>query len=82
MITGVNTVYEHGGKQYHLQAEDLGEAQARFEVRVYDGGTVLWKKQCRFPIINHFFCTVIRMIYYVKLQKDPDWLLKIRVLRK
>ena len=25
---------------------------------------------------------VILMIYYAKLQKDPDWLLKIRVLRK
>ena len=45
MITGVNRVYEHGGRQYHLQAEDLGTSQACFEVRVYDGGTVLWRKR-------------------------------------
>jgi hypothetical protein len=25
--------------------EDLGEALASFEVRVYDGGTVLWRKK-------------------------------------
>ena len=45
MITGVNRVYEHDGKTYHLQAEDLGVEQACFEVRVYDGGTVLWHKR-------------------------------------
>ena len=45
MIVGVNRVYEHGGKAYHIQAEDLGVAQACFEVRVYDGGTVLWRKK-------------------------------------
>ena len=43
MIVGVNRVYDHGGKQYHLQAEDLGVEQAVFEIRVYDGGTVLWR---------------------------------------
>ena len=41
----MNRVYEHDGRQYHLQAEDLGEQQACFEVRVYDGGTVLWRKR-------------------------------------
>jgi hypothetical protein len=45
MIVGVNRVYEHGGHQYHLQAEDLGVEKACFEVRVYDGGSVLWRKQ-------------------------------------
>jgi len=45
VIIGVNRVYEHDGKQYHLQAEDLGTEAACFEVRVYDGGTVLWRKR-------------------------------------
>ena len=45
MIGGVNRVYEHGGREYHIQAEDLGVEQAVFEVRVYDGGTVLWHKR-------------------------------------
>lgn len=45
MISGVNRVYQHEGKQYHLQAEDLGVEQACFEIRVYDGGTVLWRKR-------------------------------------
>jgi hypothetical protein len=45
MIVGVNRVYEYEGKQYHIQAEDLGVDQACFEVRVYDQGTVLWRKQ-------------------------------------
>ena len=45
MIVGVNRVYEHEGKQYHIQVEDLGAEQACFEVRVYDHGTVLWRKQ-------------------------------------
>ena len=45
MIVGVNKVYEHDGREFHLQAEDLGLEQACFEVRVYDGGTVLWHKR-------------------------------------
>jgi hypothetical protein len=45
MIVGVNRVYEHDGREFHLQAEDLGVAEACFEVRVYDGGTVLWRKR-------------------------------------
>ena len=45
MIAGVNRVYEHEGKHYHLQAEDLGVEQGVFEVRVYDGGTVLFRKR-------------------------------------
>jgi hypothetical protein len=43
VISGVNRDYDHGGKQYHLQAEDLGVEQGCFEIRVYDGGTVLWR---------------------------------------
>ena len=45
MITGVNRVYSHNGRDYHIQAADLGVEQACFEVRVYDGGTVLWRKK-------------------------------------
>ena len=45
MIVGVNRVFEHGGKEYHLQAEDLGLDDAAFEVRVFDGGTILFKKK-------------------------------------
>ena len=45
MITGINTVYEHEGRNYHLQAEDLGEEAQVFEVRVYDQGSVLWQKR-------------------------------------
>ena len=45
MIVGVNRVFEHSGKEYHLQAEDLGLDDAAFEVRVFDGGTILFKKK-------------------------------------
>lgn len=45
MITGVNRVYEHEGREFHVQAEDLGLDQKAFEVRVYDRGTVLWRKR-------------------------------------
>ena len=45
MIGAVNRVYEHDGREYHIQAEDLGVEQACFEVRVYDGGAVLWRKR-------------------------------------
>jgi hypothetical protein len=45
MIMGVNRVFPHAGKEYHIQAEDLGLEQACFEVRVYDAGTVLWRKK-------------------------------------
>ena len=44
-MSGVNRVYEHAGREYHIQAEDLGVALACFEVRVYDGGSVLWRKR-------------------------------------
>ena len=50
MIVGVNRVYRHDGTDYHLQAEDLGVEAACFEVRVYDGGTILWRK--RIPYLD------------------------------
>ena len=45
MITGINTIFEHGGKKYHLQAEDLGSELGSYEVRVYDEGSVVWQKR-------------------------------------
>jgi len=45
VIVGLNRVFPHGGKDYHIQVEDLGEALASFEVRVYDHGTVLFQKR-------------------------------------
>ena len=45
MIIGVNKVFEHAGRDYHIQCEDLGVEQAAFEIRVYDRGTVLWRKR-------------------------------------
>ncbi len=45
MITGINTIFEHGGREFHLQAEDLGEEATAFEVRVYDQGSVVWQKR-------------------------------------
>lgn len=45
MIMGSNTLFEHEGRKFHLQGEDLGDQLNAFEVRVYDGGTVLWQKR-------------------------------------
>ena len=45
MIIGLNRIYPFGGHQYHIQAEDLGLDHAAFEVRVYEQGTVLWRKR-------------------------------------
>ena len=45
MIVGANRVFEHEGKAYHIQVEDLGTEQAAMEARVYDGGTVLWHRR-------------------------------------
>ncbi len=45
MIVGLNRMFEHGGRQYHIQVEDLGEGQACFEVRVHLGGGVVWQKK-------------------------------------
>jgi hypothetical protein len=45
MIVGANRVFEHEGKAYHIQIEDLGLEQGAMEARVYDGGTVLWRRR-------------------------------------
>jgi len=45
MIVGVNRVCEHEGREYHIQAEDLGVEAAVFEMRVYLAGSVLWRKR-------------------------------------
>lgn len=45
IITGINRIYEHDGRRFHLQCEDLGSDIAAYEVRVYDGGSVLWHKR-------------------------------------
>ena len=45
MIVGLNRVVEHQGRQFHVQVEDLGEAQACFVVRLHEGGGIVWKKQ-------------------------------------
>ncbi len=45
MIVGLNRMVEHGGRQYHIQVEDLGEGQACFEVRVHSGGGIVWQKK-------------------------------------
>lgn len=45
MIVGLNRVVEHQGRQFHVQVEDLGEAQACFVVRLHEGGGIVWSKQ-------------------------------------
>ena len=45
MIVGINRVFQHDAKDYHLQVEDLGLEACSFEVRVYDGGSVAWRKR-------------------------------------
>ncbi|MEL7061559.1 MAG: hypothetical protein AAGN46_16155 [Acidobacteriota bacterium] len=45
MILGINRVFRHGDRELHLQAEDLGTVHGAFEIRVYEGGTVLWQKR-------------------------------------
>ncbi len=44
MITGTNRVFEHGGREFHIQIEDL-TAGDTLEVRVYDRGAVLFVKR-------------------------------------
>ncbi|MEE8139021.1 MAG: hypothetical protein V3T81_09170 [Thermoanaerobaculia bacterium] len=44
-VIGINTIFEHGGKEYRLELEDLGSGAAAYEVRVYDRGSVLWLKR-------------------------------------
>lgn len=44
MITGANRVFEHAGRQFHIQVEDLGGGDTA-EVRVYEKGAVLFVKR-------------------------------------
>ncbi len=44
MVTGSNRVLEHGGRQFHIQVEDLATGET-LEVRVYDKGAVLFVKR-------------------------------------
>ena len=45
MIAGLNRIFEHQGREFHIQVEDLGEKQASFEVRVHSGGGIVWQKK-------------------------------------
>ena len=45
MIAGLNRIFEHEGREFHIQVEDLGEKQASFEVRVHSGGGIVWQKK-------------------------------------
>ena len=45
MIVGLNRAVEHEGRHFHVQVEDLGEPHACFEVRLHEGGGILWRKQ-------------------------------------
>jgi hypothetical protein len=44
MVTGANRVFEHAGRQFHIQVEDLTSGDT-VEVRVYDKGAVLFVKR-------------------------------------
>ena len=52
MITGINTVFKYDGREFHLQAEDLGSEAQAFEVRVYDQGSVVWLKRMSYADIE------------------------------
>jgi hypothetical protein len=52
VIAAINRIWEHDGRQYHLQTEDLGLEEKCFEVRVYDQGTVLWHKRVPYSEID------------------------------
>ncbi|MBP9945670.1 MAG: hypothetical protein KBH14_04690 [Vicinamibacteria bacterium] len=44
MVTGSNRVFEHDGREFHIQVEDLATGDT-VEVRVYDKGAVLFVKR-------------------------------------
>lgn len=44
MVTGSNRVFEHAGREFHIQVEDLVTGET-IEVRVYDKGAVLFVKR-------------------------------------
>jgi len=45
VIVGLNRIFEHEGREFHIQVEDLGEEQASFDVRVHSGGGIVWQKK-------------------------------------
>ncbi len=45
MIVGLNRIFEHEGKEFHIQVEDLGEEHASFDIRVHSGGGIVWQKK-------------------------------------
>jgi hypothetical protein len=45
VLAAINRIYQHDGREYHVQTEDLGTEARCFEVRVYEGGAVLWRKR-------------------------------------
>ncbi len=45
LIPCLNRYFQHKNQTYHIQAEDLGEEVAAFEVKIYDRGTILWLKR-------------------------------------
>ncbi len=45
MIAGINKVFLLEGREFHIQAEDLGLDKACFEIKVYEKGVVLWLKR-------------------------------------
>lgn len=51
MIVGLNLRIDHEGRQFHIQVEDLGDARACFEVRLHEGGGILWRKQASYQDI-------------------------------
>lgn len=48
MPHGFNRTVEHAGRKLHVQIEDLSPRQPVFDVRVYEGGQVLFHKK-----VNH-----------------------------
>ena len=48
MIVGLNRIFEHEGREFHIQVEDLGEEEASFEVRVHTGGGIVWQKRMNY----------------------------------
>jgi hypothetical protein len=51
MITGINQIFKHEGRDFHIQCEDLGDEVGAYEIRVYDGGTVLWLKRMSYAAL-------------------------------
>lgn len=45
MIPGRNVDIEHGGRSFQIQVEDLGAEAKAFEVRLAEGGSILWQKK-------------------------------------